>query len=95
MSKQETVSPKSSKRELSYQKTISTAELPFAAYLKTRYRLPLADIRKSSSGRVTWTFELQRQDERELSNEFYRGGMVAASDYFSELKNLKSMIYGR
>ena len=72
---------------------LATAELPFAAYIKTRYRLPISDIKKSNNGRVTWTFELQDKDEATLTNEFYRGGQVSAADYFSELKNLKSMTY--
>lgn len=82
-----------SKPELTYQKSISTAELPFAAYLRARYRLPLIDIKKSSAGRVMWTFELQDKDEAVLANEFHRGGMVSAAEYFSELKNLKSTTY--
>ena len=75
------------------QKVIATAELPFAAYLRTKYRFPLIDIKKSNSGRVTWSFELRDKDETTLANEFWRGGQVAASEYFLELKNLKSTTY--
>lgn len=93
MTKQSRRNPKSNNSELTYQKTLSTAEINFATYLKTKYRFPLVDIHKSSNGRVTWTFEIQDKDEAALANEFYRGGTVPAADYFSELKNLKSTTY--
>ena len=93
MPKQPQRKPQSSNSELKYEKTISTAELPFAAYSKAKHRLPLVDIQKSSNGRVTWSFALQGNDEAALVNEFYRGGMVPAAEYFSELKNLKSTTY--
>lgn len=80
------------KQDLTHHKTLSTAELPFAAYIKARYRFPLVDIQKSN-GRITWTFEIQDKDEIMLANEFYRGGLVSAAEYFSELKNLKAMTY--
>ena len=85
--------PESASPNLICQKIISTAELPFAAYIKTRYRLPLLDIKKSSNGRVTWDFEQQDKDEATLANEFCCGGQVPATEYFSELKILKSTTY--
>ena len=94
MPKQSQRKPQPSNSELTYEKTIATAELPFAAYIKAKHRLPLIDIQKSSNGRVTWSFELQGNEEAALVNEFYRGGQVSASEYFMELKNLKSTTYG-
>ena len=93
MPKQTQRNPQSNNSELTYEKIIATAELPFAAYIKAKHRLPLVDIQKSNSGRITWSFDLQGNDEATLINEFYRGGLVSASEYFSELKNLKSTTY--
>ncbi len=93
MKKQIQKNPQLNKPELTYQKIISTSELSLAAYIKTRYKLPLVDVKKSNTGRITWSFELQDKDESILVHEFHTGGLVEASQFFSELRNLKAMTY--
>ncbi len=90
----QTRNSQSSNPPLTPPKILATAELAFAAFIKAKYRLPLVDIKRSGTGRVSWSFALpQDKDEPTLANEFWRGGQVSASEYFMELKNLKSTTY--
>ena len=85
---------KSDSTEITYQKILTSHEIPFVAYCRTKYRLPLIDIKKASTGRVAWTLELKDKDENTLFQEFHQGAVVPANEYFLELKNLKSTTYG-
>ena len=79
--------------ELQYQKIIGISDLNFAAFIKAKYRLKIAGMKKDSTGRLTWSFELLDKDEAFLIKQFYGGASVSAMDYASEIKNLKASVY--
>jgi hypothetical protein len=56
-------------------------------------KLPLVEARKSSSGKVVWTFELTDEDENAIIQKFHTNGLVEASQFYNELKTLRSMTY--
>ena len=72
---------------------IETSELPYAGFLRARYDLPIKSIQRSSNGRITWLFDAKGHDPKGLFNEFIQGGTVPASQFFQELRSLKSMTY--
>ena len=84
---------KTSSSELTYQKIFQTSELPLAAFVKCAHKLPLIDAKKLSTGKIVWTFQLGAKDDATIVHEFHTGGMVEASQFYNELKCLRSMTY--
>ncbi len=72
---------------------IETTDINFAAFLRVKHRLPILDMTKDQSGRVTWNFQLDEGTESELVSDFYTGSLVPAVQYAYELKSLKSALY--
>lgn len=79
--------------ESTYHRIFSTSELPLAAFARCAYKLPLTEVTKSSNGKVVWTFELMDKDENSVVHEFHTNGLVQASQFYNELKTLRSMTY--
>ncbi len=79
--------------ELRYQKIIETSDLDLAAFLRSKYQLKIVRMKKDSTGRLSWSFELLDKDENFLVNQFYAGETVSAIDYASEIKRLKASVY--
>ena len=71
------------------------SDLNFCAYLLAKYKMPIVTVsRKSSNGRVSFTFDPQGRDVDKIRLEFFNGGaQVSARGLCDELRLLKNMIF--
>lgn len=71
----------------------SVSDLHLAVFIKTKYRFPLVDMKKSG-GRVSFIFDTGDKDAQDLLRSFYGGDdLVSARLFVQELRDLKALLH--